>query len=113
MITNFEEITKDLSEEEKKLLPILIKGFRLHGIDDPIKAPDIIQKLSEKGIKLTGARLRKLTNLIRSAGILPLIATSNGYYVTVDKQEVQKQIKSLTERAEAIMAAAKGLEKWL
>jgi len=91
MITNFEHITVDLSKE-KKLLPILIKEFRLHGKDAPIKGQEIIKQLSDKGMKLKGARLRKLTNLIRSESILLLIATSNGYFITSDKERARKQI---------------------
>jgi tetrahydromethanopterin S-methyltransferase subunit B len=51
--------------------------------------------------------------MIRSKGILPLIATSNGYYCSYDKQEIMEQIKSLQERADAIINSANGLKKFL
>ena len=80
MITNFEEITKELNAEERQLVPVLIKGFKAHGKENPIKAPKIVENLRIVGYKITEPRLRKLVNLIRSKGLLPVIATSNGYY---------------------------------
>ena len=113
MITNFEYITKDLTEQEKSLVNILIKGFSNHKKENPIKEPEIVNKLEEKGIKITGARLRKLCNLIRVTGMIPLIATSKGYYVSYDQIEIKKQIKSLEERAASITAAADGLKTFI
>ena len=119
MITNFEEITKELTEEEKKLVPILIKGFNTKTKDNPIKAPEIVSAINSKretlGLKsnFSEARLRKIVNFIRAEGILPLIATSNGYYCSKDKEEIKNQIESLTQRADAIMISANGLKKYL
>jgi len=53
--------------------------------------------------------LRKLTHFLRCNSILPLIATSKGYYVSYDNAEIDKQIKSLQERAAAIIESANGL----
>ncbi len=118
MITNFEEITKELTEDEKKLVPVIIKGLSTKTKDNPIKGIDIVNAINlnkEKyGVKLfSEPRLRKIVNFIRTEGILPLIATSNGYYVTNDRAELQSQIDSLTQRAEAIMTSANGLKKFL
>lgn len=118
MITNFDLITEPLTEEEKKLIPILIRGLKLRTKDNPITGAEIVKTLNEKanffGIKkFTEPRLRKLTNIIRSSGMLPIIATSNGYYVSYDKEEIENQIKSLEERAEAILNSARGLKKYL
>ena len=113
MVTNFENITASLSDDEKQLVPIIIKGLSTKTKDSAIKGTEICTKLNEKGFKITEARLRKITNFIRSEGILPIIATSNGYYISYDKQEISKQIQSLTERAEAIMSSANGLKKFI
>lgn len=116
MIENFEEITEELSEEEKKLIPILIKGFLAHNKNNPIKSKDICEAINNKrvlyGLKrqFNGVRLRKITNYIRSNGILPLIATSDGYYTSNDTSEIKKQIESLKQRANAILNSATGLE---
>lgn len=117
MITNFETITHDLTDEEKKLIPILIKGFKTHTIKNPIKAPDIVSALNSKDLgldkKFTEVRLRKLCNFIRSNSLLPLCATSKGYFVSYDEEEIHNQIKSLRERADAIISCADGLEKFI
>ena len=113
-VTNFESITYDLTAIEREYLPIMIEGFKKHiGKEKAIKAPDIIANLDKrKGIKLTEARLRKLVNYIRCTSSLPLIATSNGYYITDNKEEILKECQSLQDRANAILGAREGLLKF-
>lgn len=119
MVTNFEEYTEELTPEEKKLIPLLIAGFQSRTKANPIKGKDICKSINAKQViyglkhKFTDVRLRKLSNFIRCRSIIPLIATSAGYYVSYDLQEIQKQILSLNERADAIVESAKGLEKFI
>jgi len=118
MITNFENITSDLTDEEKKIIPILIKGFNSHSKENPIKAPQIVKCINEKkenyNIKsFSEVRLRKLCNFIRSNSLIPLISTSEGYYVSYNKEEIHKQIESLNQRANAILSSANGLTKFI
>lgn len=119
MITNFEHITRELTDEECKLVPILIKGFSTKTKETAVKAPDIVEAINKQSDKFglknkfSEVRLRKIVNFIRSEGILPLMATSNGYYCTDDREEIRSQIDSLTQRAEAIMVSANGLKKYL
>lgn len=117
MITNFENITTELTKEEMEILPVLVDGFKGKTKENPVKAPAIVKGLNSffksrmVGIKMTEARLRKMTNYIRSNAILPLIATSNGYYVSYDETEIADQIRSMEERANSIRNAANGLRK--
>ena len=119
MIQNFEHITEPLTEEEKKLIPILINGFKTKTKENSITGSEVVDSINRKKESLgltknfSEPRLRKLTNFIRSAGILPIIATSNGYYVSYDKDEIRLQITSLEERAAAILNSANGLKKYL
>lgn len=113
MLTNFENITCHLSEDEKELVPIIIQGLSNKTKDNPIKGAEICKKLNNKGYKITEARLRKITNFIRAESIIPIIATSNGYYCSYDKDEIKKQIQSLIERADAIMVSANGLKHFI
>ena len=119
MITNFEDITHELSEEEMKIIPILLRGFKSHTEKEPIKAPEIVKAMNhhisymELNFKMTDARLRKCVNYIRCKGLLPLIATSNGYYVSYDREVIESQIRSLTERANSIRRCADGMQKFL
>ena len=110
MITNFEEITYELTDLEKTLIPLLIAGFSNRTKDNPIKEPQIVSKMKE--YKLTSARLRKCINFIRANGLLPIIGTSKGYYVSYDSEEIKKQIASLNQRANSIIRCAQGLQKY-
>jgi hypothetical protein len=62
---------------------------------------------------MNGPRLRKMVNYIRTNGIIPLIATSHGYFTTDCKETISEQIKSLQERANSIERCAAGLKKFL
>jgi hypothetical protein len=116
MITNFESITSELTKEEYKIIPLLIRGLENHNSLSPITAADICSRtnnyISEKNLnipKLTGVRLRKLVNFLRCNSILPVIATREGYYVSYGREDIIKQVESLKQRAEGIQAAADGL----
>jgi hypothetical protein len=116
MITNFEKETSPLSISELEQIPILIDIFK--NIHSPIKSYVICDKfnnvnLNIRGKQLNEARLRKYTNYIRSFGLLPIIATSKGYYCSYDKKEIELQIQSLNERADAIKNSAIGLQGFL
>ena len=118
-ITNFEEFTHELTSEEMEILPIVVHGFRNYKKENPIKAQLIVDRMNEyllaRGFKtrMSQPRLRKMVNYIRTNGLLPLIATSNGYFTTDCKLTIQEQIKSLQERANSIKRCAIGLEKFL
>jgi hypothetical protein len=126
MLTNFEEITEDLthweiyfSEDIKRYLSDCLSGKK----PSPVKQKDIVDQLNyrlhaEHGrdatkLKMNTVRLRKYFSYFRMNGLLPIVATSEGCYITTDKEEIQKQIKSLKERARQINRAAEGLEKFL
>jgi hypothetical protein len=118
MIKNFEDITCELTPDEKRLVPVIIRGLNLKSKANPIKGAEIVAAINgqkEKyGIKqFSEPRLRKIVNFIRSEGILPVIGTSNGYYISYDADELNGQIESLTQRADAIMSSANGLKKWI
>lgn len=120
MITNFETITEDLTEIELSYSND-VKMILLGVLNDkPIKQPQLcdainsnLQFMQADGISVTGVRLRKYVNYFRSKGILPILATSDGYLLTNDKEMISGQIKSLKQRAASILKAANGLEKFL
>jgi hypothetical protein len=114
MITGFDLETAPLNEDEKKLVPIIIKGlYTKCSPDQAIHGAKICAAVTAKYGKLTEPRLRKITNFLRSAKILPVIATSKGYYISYDKAEIEKQIRSLEQRQEAVQQAIEGLKLWL
>lgn len=112
MITNFEIITRKLTTAELTMANVIAANLILKSKTKPVKADAIIKGMNNAGYKLTGARLRKIVNLLRADGVLPIIGTSQGYYVSRDRDEIRKQIKSMEERADAIINAAKGMERW-
>lgn len=114
MINGFELETAPLSDEEKKLVPIIIKGLVTKTtIEQSILGKNICKAITKNYSKLTEPRLRKITNFLRSAKILPVIATSKGYYISYNKDEINKQIESLEQRRDAIQTAIDGLKKWI
>lgn len=118
MVTNFESITYELNEDELKHVNGLILALKLRRKETAIKAPEIVKSMNifaeRHGlVKMTEARLRKCINFIRSNSLLPVMATSSGYYVSYDEKELSDQIKSLTERANSIFDCVRGLDKIL
>jgi len=118
MIKNFEEITEELNEKEMALIPHIVAGLlRNTSPTKPSKAPYIVSSFNRffegKGLaKLTEPRFRKCVNFIRKNGLIPLIATSDGYFVSYDIEIIESQILSLQQRARSINDCAKGLEKF-
>lgn len=138
MITNFEEISEDLTELELKFSDEIEKiiyscfcerietTYGRIAYSKPKKVPikqaklcDMVNNsLIEKHglfveIKLTSVRLRKYFNFFRSNSRLPLIATSDGCYISDDKAEIEKQILSMEQRARQILKASEGMKKFL
>lgn len=119
MVTGFEEYTSPLTDDEKKLVVWIMKGFETRTIKNPIVSRDIMAgvnaRLDTYGVKtkLTEARLRKIVNYIRKNSLQPLMGTTRGYYLSDDPVEIRRQIQSLKDRSDAILTAARGLEEFL
>lgn len=122
MITNFEEITADLNETDLFFQPFVFDFLRDHvGAKKAIKSPNLVESInkivvSEYGQsvkRLTDVRLRKIVNYLRSHGLSPICATSDGYFITFENKVLLSQVKSMEERANGILIAAKGLKKWI
>jgi hypothetical protein len=110
MITNFETITRELDAIDLKFLPVIIAGMKAHrGKDNAITGAEICRKVDG----LTEPRLRKIVNHIRQNAILPIIATSKGYFTADCVEDVLSQIQSLQDRIDAIKAAQDGLRKFV
>jgi hypothetical protein len=113
MIEGFSIQTAKLSPKELELLPIFIDRLsRRIGKSNAVTSQQMIEGLQRiYKITITGARIRKIINHLRIKGILPrLMASSDGYYISNDKSELQKYIQSLKGREEAIKAVRLKLE---
>lgn len=111
MIKGFDNETAPLNEyEERTLLPIIANWLRQTNKLKPIINKKATIFLNNKGYKINEARFRKIVNAIRMRDIVPnVVATSKGYYVSSDAEEVAAYIQSLRDRAGAINAMADAL----
>lgn len=112
MLTNFEEITYELSDYEKSLLPNIVKRLSLKiGEWNAITSTEIIRFYKAHGKKMNGPRWRKIVNYIRVNNLVPLlISTSKGYYVATTDEEVKNYLESLKQRINSITAVYDALE---
>lgn len=107
MITNFEEETKELTQSELEMSKIIAQCFNKNhvGKSNAITNREICSAMNnfDNNCNMSDARLRKIINYIRRTKMCKnLIATSKGYYISVDKDEIDSYIKSLHERVSAI-----------
>lgn len=122
MITNFDEETAPLTDEEKRLVEPICKGLLNHvGKCNAITNGAICKAINEKmpedlreaGFKLTDARLRKIINHIRNNDLVGcLCAGAVGYYVG-DIAETQIYITSLEDRVREIATIKNALRRQL
>ncbi|HYG53604.1 MAG TPA: hypothetical protein VD905_22100 [Flavobacteriales bacterium] len=121
MLTNFENHTTDLTEEELYYLPYIKRYLVALLTDRVVKQNDLCEQVNMKlafehgrdAINISAAKMRKYFNYFRVNGDLALIATSEGCYISNDPNDIMKQIKSLEERARQIQRAADGMKALL
>lgn len=116
MITNFEEITHNLTDAELDLANKLIPAFKARTIENKISTRELVKKVSEfykLPFKFTDVRLRKIVNYYRSNCILPVCGSSEGYYVSYDVTEMNKTATSLEQRTVSILNSSFGMKKMI
>ena len=116
MIQGFKTQTEPLTDYERDtLLPVICRGLVTKvGEAKAITNTAITRAMKGAGYQLTEARLRKIINHIRVAGLIKwLVATSKGYYIATSRQEMEDYIGSLRGREEAIRAVRESMEKQL
>ena len=114
-------LLKPLTDEERDiLLPTLIEALEKRTNDMVHKKRQeivdwFIANKEKIGFKqaFNLQRFMKLTNYIRANCLLPLCSTSDGYYVTRDKEKIKEMIASFKGRVESQQAAIRGLEQML
>lgn len=112
MINGFEKETHELTDEEKVLLPIIVNGLKKKiGKETAVTNKQMIVGLSKIGHKVQPARIRKLIHHIRITGLIDcLVATSRGYYVSKNVEELDSYIESLLQRSKSIEDIANQLQ---
>lgn len=116
MISGFEDITRDLNEYERTvLLPLFIKGLsKKVGHQNAVTNKQMVSGLKKLGHNVSDARVRKIINVIRNRNMIPgLIATSKGYFISYDVNEVESYCESLAQRASEITRIKNGMMRYL
>ena len=104
-IEGFEDFTYELTKYEKEeLLPIVIKGLEAKvGEAKAITSKQAIDKLKGGGLKIPGARWRKIISYIRCNGLIEnLVSFGKGYYIATTEEERVRYMKSLRQRIQKI-----------
>ena len=107
MIKGFSNETSPLNDYELRvLLPVILAGMKdKQGKRNAVTNGYIIGRLKQQGYRIDAPRLRKVINHIRTNDLIPgLIATSEGYFLAEDEQELMDYEDSLRGREEAIKA---------
>lgn len=107
MIKGFSNETSPLNDYELRvLLPVILAGLKdKQGKRNAVTNGYIIGRLKQQGYRIDAPRLRKVINHIRTNDLIPgLIATSEGYFLAENEQELMDYEDSLREREEAIKA---------
>lgn len=110
MITNFEDITQPLSDQEIQAASVIASIIKSHvGKEHTIVSSQLADLCKQKGVKipLPGNRIRKIINYLRHHDLPNIAATSNGYYLPKDRYEMEDYLKSLKERLDAINSVYK------
>ena len=98
-------LLRPLNEYERgTLLPIIVKCLSKHiGKEQAITNSRMCEALTDKGYDIKDTRMRKIIHHIRDNWLIGcLIASSRGYHVTKDRQEMQDYIDTLRRRVAAI-----------
>ena len=112
----FEQETSKLSEYEMdELMPVMVKCLQNKvGKENAVTNCYMVEKMQEHGYKISEARVRKIINYIRIHGLIDrLMASSKGYYITEDKNEMWDYVQSLIGREEAIHEVRLAMESQL
>lgn len=103
-----------LNEFELQCVTIVIEHLKIKR--NPVKGDILCAEINWKNNlskDLECITLRRIVNHIRCNSLAPICATNQGYFITRHADQIEEQIKSLEERANAILEASNGLKKFL
>ena len=114
MIQGFDSETQPLNEQEMSVIPAFVRSLLLRrGKSNAVASKQIIDGINYHcGIRLSGPRVRKIINHIRTHDLLNgeiLCANSNGYYIAADKEEAAESLNGLASRIQAQQAVFNAL----
>lgn len=108
MIENFEEHTEDLSPKDIPLLNLLIEFWDNAGYNINYTADELIEIAEKSDIKSDRRKIGLVVKSIRKdiKKNYWIAGSSNGYWKTLDLDEIDKHKKSLEQRAASLMSQA-------
>lgn len=115
-LPGFEIETQPLTEDEKKILPVIVKALlKKNGADNAVTNKQIRAGLLRNlNTEIADSRIRKIINHIRMNNMVPgLLASSKGYYVSTNAKEVKEYIDSLEGREKAIRGIKEKAKQYL
>ena len=108
MLKGYEHITYELTDEEKQILPTIIKGL----INRKGKQNAVSSLTIQKKLGITRHRIRKIIGHIRTNDLIfGLCSTGTGYYVAENIQELEECMIILKQRIYTQMKTLHHLEK--
>lgn len=116
MLEGFNDITQELSQYEKEvLLPKIVAGLSTKkGKHMAITNKKICEAMKNRGFEIADTRLRKLVEYIREHQIIPgLLASSKGYWISTDPEEVRNYLKSIYGRKSALQMIEQRMTSYL
>lgn len=114
MIKGFEDYTHELTEYEQEwIIPILIDILSAAiGKEKAVTNKHIVETLRFVDLKSSGPRIRHMIHILRvSDRIVQLIATSDGYYITENPQELKDYQHSLDDRLRNIYQVRRAIKR--
>jgi hypothetical protein len=107
MLKGYENITYEITDEEKKLIPKIVKGLlNRKGKQNAVKGTTICESM-----QLSGPRLRKIIGYIRQNDLIyGLCSTGKGYYTAENINELEECMTSLRQRIYTQMKTLHRLE---
>lgn len=105
---------KKLTKKDKSILLPAVKELLIKCTKNRTMLGSEIVKWCNDNIelenKLTEPKLRMVINLLRQQEI-PVLASSLGYWISYDKEEIAETVVSLNNRIKSIMSAIGGLNQ--
>ena len=108
MIKGFEKLTDELTDDELKKVPSIVKGIgKRIGKENAVTSNIICDKMN-----LIGVRLRKIIHFTRINNLVSgLCSNSKGYYIAKNIKELEDNNKSLQQRIASQIEVLNSLEK--
>jgi hypothetical protein len=114
MIENFSKHTQPLTELEQMAAPLVLDLLN----DTPKTAAVLAKAVNDyyekqhEPTRLTEVTVRKIISKLRHTGAHGICSSSDGFWKSTSIIQIQSQIESLTQRAQAIQATRDGMQKY-